>query len=92
MLIFQDMSIFNNPELREITISSASVTATARGMAKLYGILANGGSLADQKLVSEGVLTKLYTPLVAGLDAVTQTPDVKYGPGTAVKQNPKVNC
>ena len=85
------MSIFNNPELREITISSASVTATARGMAKLYGILGNGGALKGKQLVSEKVLQKIQTPLVSGLDAVTQTPDVKFGPGTSIKENPKVS-
>ena len=85
------MSIFNNPELREISISSASVTATARGMAKLYTILANGGSLGGKKLMSESVVTKLLTPLVSGFDAVTQTPDVKFGPGTSIKENPKVS-
>ena len=85
------MSIFNNPELREITISSASVTATARGMAKLYDILANGGTLGEKSLLSADVLAKLYTPLVSGLDAVTQTPDVKFGPGMSIKENPKVS-
>ena len=86
----QEMSIFNNPELREITISSASVTATARGMAKLYGILGNGGAIQGKQLISEKVLQKLQTPLVSGFDAVTQTPYVKFGPGTSIKQGPKV--
>ena len=85
------MSIFNSPELREISISSASVTATARGMAKLYAVLANGGSLGGKKLMAESVVTKLLTPLVSGFDAVTQTPDVKFGPGTSIKENPKVS-
>lgn len=84
-----ELSIFNNPELREITISSASVTATARGMAKLYGILGNSGTLKGKQLVSEKVIHKMQTPLVSGLDAVTQTPDVMFGPGTSIKKNPK---
>ena len=84
------MSIFNNPELREITISSASVTATARGMAKLYGILGNGGAVMDKPLISEKILKKMQKPLVSGFDAVTQTPGVKFGPGTSIKENPKV--
>ena len=84
------MHIFNNPALREVPLSSATATGTARGLAKLYGILANGGKLGDSELLSEGVVSSLSTPVVTGNDVVTQAQNVSFGPGTLFRQNPKV--
>ena len=84
------MNIFNDPELREVTMSSASVTGTARGLAKLYGILANGGTLGERQLLSVELIAALNTPLVSGTDVVTQAKNVSFGPGTLFKSNPWV--
>ncbi|KAL4219535.1 hypothetical protein ACF0H5_022111 [Mactra antiquata] len=86
----QDLSIFNNPELREVPLTSASVTTTASGMAKLYGILANGGSTADGKqFLTKDQVTKLSIPLVRGIDSVIRKQDSMFGPGTGMILNPK---
>ncbi|XP_060557042.1 beta-lactamase domain-containing protein 2-like [Ruditapes philippinarum] len=61
----------NNPDLREIPISSAFSSGTARAYAKLYGILANGGTEEGNKLLSDKSINKLATPIVSGVDLVT---------------------
>ena len=43
---------------------------TARGMAKLYGILANGGRVGDHVLLSPRTVDKLTEAVVSGVDIV----------------------
>ncbi len=47
------------PEYMQIPHGSMNGYGTARGMAKLYGILANGGKLGDRVLLSSATLPKL---------------------------------
>lgn len=85
----QDLSVFNNPDLREVPLTSATVTTTAAGIAKLYGILANGGSTKDKVLLTAEQVRKLSTPLVRGTDSVIKKTDSIFGPGTGMVMNPK---
>lgn len=85
------MSIFNNPNLREVPLTSATVTTTAGSMAKLYGILAHGGATVDGKvLLTAEQVRKLSTPIVRGTDSVIKKKDSIFGPGTGMVLNPKV--
>lgn len=88
--LIQDLSVFNNPDLREVPLTSATVTSTADGMAKLYGILANGGTSEDRVLLTAEQVLKLSTPLVRGTDSVIKKKDSLFGPGTGMILNPKV--
>ncbi|WAR31048.1 LACT2-like protein [Mya arenaria] len=60
-------TVFNDPELREITLSSVSVTGTARGMAKLFSILSNQGQYKGDQVLKQETLTQLLTRTVTGV-------------------------
>lgn len=47
--------------------------ATARGLAKIYGILANGGTLHGKQLLSEDAITRLNTVSSTGICQVKGT-------------------
>lgn len=78
----------NNPDIREIPLSSVMGTGTARAFAKLYGVLGNGGEDEKHRLLSQEMITKLGTPLWSGIDVVVGLP-VNTGLGTQFAQNPK---
>ncbi|XP_045194798.2 beta-lactamase domain-containing protein 2-like [Mercenaria mercenaria] len=78
----------NNPYYREITLSCCHGTGTARGFAKVYGILSNGGMEGKHRLLSEDAIKVMTTPLVSGLDASLGI-ETRFGPGTGFKNNPK---
>lgn len=81
----------NNPYYREVTVSSLSGTGTARGLARLYGFLANGGKIDSKTLLSEESVRRLATPVVSGLDSVMLTGEQStIGLGTLYRKNPKV--
>lgn len=81
----------NNPYYREVTVSSLTGTGTARGLAKLYGILSNGGQIDGKPLLSPDTVGRLATPVVSGLDVVMMTGEQStIGLGTMYRKNPKV--
>ncbi|CAC5395577.1 unnamed protein product [Mytilus coruscus] len=80
--------ITTDPYMREIAISSVSGHGTARGMAKLYGILANGGKLGDKQFLSEETLKALTTPKVAG-ESLNYGRKIQMGRGLYYSKNPK---
>ena len=87
----QSMSVLNNPQNRDITVSSLTGTGTARGLAKLYGIVANGGTDNQHKLLSTDMIRELSTPVVSGEDMVLRTGNFsRNGPGTMLMSNPLV--
>ncbi len=54
------MHKFNDPVNREIECASASGIGSAEGLAKVYGIIANGGKTTDGKrLLSETLIKEL---------------------------------
>ncbi|KAH3797705.1 hypothetical protein DPMN_151292 [Dreissena polymorpha] len=86
----QDTKTLNNPTVREVTISSASGTGTARGLARLYGIIANGGSVGGDSLLSRDSIKYLSTPIIFGKDTVFITgEETSFGLGTFYRKNPK---
>ena len=75
-----------------MTISSLSGTGTARGLARLYGFLANGGQIDGKTLISKESVNRLSTPVVSGQDVVMLTGEEStIGLGTLYMKNPKVN-
>ena len=53
------MENFRRAEVLALENPSAGGVGTARGIAKLFGILANGGqTIRDQRLLSEDVISK----------------------------------
>ncbi|KAL4221526.1 hypothetical protein ACF0H5_019783 [Mactra antiquata] len=82
-------ALLNNPKVREVTVSSSSGTGTARGLAKLYGILTNGGSHDGNQLLSRDRLEQLMKPVKYGYDHVFQTGEyTSFGLGTIFRNNP----
>ena len=57
-------------EYKQVPHGSMNGYGTARGMAKLYGILANGGTVGDRVLLSAASLPKLNEVVSVGLDKV----------------------
>jgi hypothetical protein len=79
----------NNPYVREHVLSCCFGTGTARGFAKVYGILSNGGvDVNNKRLLSEKTIKILATPLVSSED-VTLGVETTVGPGTVFKDNPR---
>jgi CubicO group peptidase (beta-lactamase class C family) len=60
----------NSGDWRAAEIPSANGFATARGLARLYGALANSGMLDGRQLVSEQVLAAATSEQIQGMDAV----------------------
>nr|XP_022331156.1 beta-lactamase domain-containing protein 2-like [Crassostrea virginica] len=77
-----DMS-FNTPEYSRIPQSAVNGFSNARNLAKLYGIVANGGKTKGGVLLSQKAIERLQQPLVSGksFDGVINA-DFGYGVGT----------
>ncbi len=71
---------FNKPETLAMGFASFGGVGSALGLAKFYGILANGGKCQDEQLVSDKVLQWLDQTLSQDEDAVLCTP-IAFGPG-----------
>jgi len=59
------LSVFNTPEVAKAEIPSAGARCSARGLAKLAAIMANGGQLDGKTLLSESAHTALHAEPVA---------------------------
>ncbi|XP_045194379.2 beta-lactamase domain-containing protein 2-like [Mercenaria mercenaria] len=85
----QRTDVLNNPYIREVTVSSLSGTGTARGLAKMYGIIANGGTHDGKQLLSKESINRLSQAVVRGADSVMRTGEVsEIGLGTLYRRNP----
>ncbi|XP_063424445.1 beta-lactamase domain-containing protein 2-like [Mytilus trossulus] len=80
--------ITNDPYMREIAISSVSGHGTARGMAKLYGILANGGKLGNKQFLSQETIKAFTDPKMIG-ESLNYGGKIKMGRGLYYSKNPK---
>ncbi|XP_052798715.1 beta-lactamase domain-containing protein 2-like isoform X2 [Mya arenaria] len=58
----------NDPDIRELPCPSTHGHATAANMAKLFGIVANGGTKDGKALLSQEATERFTKPLVAGID------------------------
>lgn len=70
----------NTASWRAAEIPSANGFATARGLARLYGALANGGQIDGRPLVSQTTLEVATTEQIRGLDAILGV-DASWGCG-----------
>ena len=59
----------NDPDIRELPVPSTHGHGTAANMAKLFGIVANGGTYNGMRLLSPQSIKKFTQPIVAGIDA-----------------------
>ncbi|ELT92716.1 hypothetical protein CAPTEDRAFT_221503 [Capitella teleta] len=73
----------NDPKYRELQCGSSHGFGTARGVAKLMGILANGGEYLGQCLLSAKAIDYLNTTLSSEFDRVVLR-HITYGPGTTL--------
>ena len=73
-----------------MTNPSISGFATAKGLAKFWNIVANGGESQGQRLLSKEVLKKLSEVQAAGIDEVTFF-DSTYGRGVTLIPVPTVS-
>ena len=81
----------NNPELREIVMSSVMGTGTARGLAKLFSILASGGSYKGKQLLSPEAIQQLSERMTVGPEVIFQLEDSRVGRGVSIVENPNVS-
>jgi len=79
---------FNNPMLRQTPIPSVNGFGKADSVAKLYGMVANGGKYKGKQYFSQKTLAKLTKSLYEGLDEVLKIP-VNYGRGFFLMPNKK---
>lgn len=75
--------------LREIGISSVNGHGTAEAMAKLYGILANGGKHGKKQFLSQKTLEAFTSPKNLGI-SLDFGQEVLMGRGVFYYKNPKV--
>ncbi|XP_070185503.1 beta-lactamase domain-containing protein 2-like [Littorina saxatilis] len=74
-------SYINNPDFAELPCGASHGVGSAEGMAKLHGILANGGGTVDgRRLLSEDTIEMLQTPLSIGPEKMFGI-DLFYGCG-----------
>jgi len=77
--------VVNTPEWRAAEIPSTNMHATARGVARLYAALANGGELDGVRVVDEGALRAAVAEQVYGPDRVLDRP-TRFGLGFQLTQ------
>lgn len=63
-----------SPEVRDATIPSANGFFDARSLAKMYALIANGGSLDGERLLSRDQLRRISLVQTRGLDRVLVMP------------------
>lgn len=87
--LFQ-FAAFNSPDLNQIPTSSFLGFGNARSLAKLWGIIANGGTYKNKTLMTPDMVRLLGTPVAAGrsLDGIV---DVPLGRGVFFLPTPQVD-
>ena len=73
----------NDPDFLELPIPSSHGVGTALGVAKLMGIVANGGQHEGKVMLSPQSITRLQMPMSHGIDLTTGYGHV-YGRGTVL--------
>ena len=81
----------NTDAWRSAEIPAANGQGTARSLARLYGVLANGGKRGDTVILSQSMVNQCSKEEVSGLDAVLQLP-TRFSLGFMLNQdNPSGN-
>ena len=81
----------NNPFVRQVPCGSYSGYGTARDLAKLMGILANGGSYNGKSYMSPETTRLLTEVLTEGAEYVMGMPDLQFGRGVSPFLSPLVS-
>ena len=80
----------NDPETRSVTHASTHGHSTAAALAKIYGIVANGGSFKGRKLLSQRTIQDMITPGMQSKDIIFNV-NTTYGAGLHIVPNQKVS-
>ena len=89
---FKDlMTRTNNPNIRQVPCGSISGYGTARDLAKLVGILANGGTYEGRTYLSAETVRQLTEALTERDDEVLPVSFMVYGRGTTPFRSPAVS-
>jgi CubicO group peptidase (beta-lactamase class C family) len=78
----------NSGAWRSAEIPAANGQSTARSLAKLYGVLANGGKVGDTVILSQSMIDLCSKEEVSGLDTVLQLP-TRFSLGFMLNQKNK---
>ena len=81
----------NNPYVRQVPCGSFSGYGTARDLAKLYGILANGGTYKGKSYLSPETTRLLTEVLADGTEYVMGMKDFPMSRGTSPVKTPLVS-
>lgn len=81
---------FNTPEYSRIPQSSMNGYSNARNLAKLYGIVANGGKTKEGVLISQKAIETLKQPLTSG-DSLDKIINLPFGYGVVVMPDERGN-
>ncbi|XP_060064309.1 beta-lactamase domain-containing protein 2-like isoform X2 [Ylistrum balloti] len=84
----EKIAMFRNPEIRQVPLVSTMGHGNARSLAKLYGILANGGQMDGKQMLSQDMINILNKPVVDKLSLDLYRP-VTYGLGVIFFGNPQ---
>ena len=68
LILLQGIDHMNKPENRRIPCGSSHGSGTAESVAKLYGILANGGKYGEQQVLSPETISALEEVAMTGVD------------------------
>ena len=80
----------NNPYIRAIPCGASRGFGTAMGLAKIYGILSNGGSYKGKQLLSLNSIKKMIQPRVTGIDKYIMY-NVTYAAGMNIRESRTVS-
>jgi CubicO group peptidase (beta-lactamase class C family) len=75
----------NRPEWRAAEIPSANGHGTARGVARIYRMLANGGAAGGVRILEAGTIAAATTEHSSGIDLVSERPS-RFGLGFQLTQ------
>lgn len=89
IILFLQDNLVNNPTFSSTPNPSTHGYGTATSIAKLFGILANGGIWNGKKTLSSNVINQLSIPEIEGEDLCVFIPQT-MGLGTKLLKSPKV--
>ena len=81
----------NNPTCARSRVEATAVMEQPRDLAKLMGILANGGSYNGKSYMSPETIRLLTEVLTEGAEYVMGMPDLQFGRGVSPFPSPLVS-
>ena len=80
-----DVNHLNHPDTRATPRGSANGYGTARGLARVYSVVAASKYHEEEPLLSEETVKLLHTSIHNGTNKLLGV-DIKFGPGVMVEQ------